>query len=72
MKITGRTIIYTLTRFRYLGVDKNLDTITYDKGTMYLRQKDTLEDCSFWESKTVSILITLKRYTILGTFSNLY
>lgn len=68
MKITGRTIIYTLTRFRYLGVDKNLDTITYDKGTMYLRQKDTLEDYSFWESKTVSILITLKRYTILGTF----
>lgn len=68
MRITGRNIIYTPTRFKYLEAEKNLDITTSDRQTMYSRRKDILVDCSFWGKKIVSTPITSKLYTILGTF----
>lgn len=68
MRITGRNIIYTPIRFKYLEVEKNLGITTSDRQTMYSKHKDTLGDCLLWEKKIVSIPITSKLYIILGTF----
>lgn len=67
MMITGRIIIFTLIRSKYLEGDKNLDTIIYDRLTMCFRHKGILGDCLFWEGRIVSILIISKLCTILGT-----